>query len=350
MHTPFTSAAACAAICDVRDPTLRNLQITLSYHDIAQAVSARICTRNAPWVAFAAWASKQAGRFIRLESLPSHFGPLEPLLERFDDALDDVSAQISEGNFKVYRELAPLFARFLDVLDGPDPGARLDGFLAEPAPGPVGGRGPGPLAAGLHRLLGRAPDPDPGTRAQLILLANGQVGVHEQTRLQAQIAGSMLGALERLKARAGGLADSLGTPRFLRRIVAGFTWKFEEMWREVSTGLMGIALPEGTMTLGRDVPAARRPHVPRRARRARSAGAAGPRGGLGSHAEQHGRERGRGLVGPGGPHALHPGSVPVTAAGSGGARAAVLAVPGGDHPGGSHPARPPLTPTPRRRR
>ncbi|MEZ4472115.1 MAG: hypothetical protein R3F60_15240 [bacterium] len=254
MHTPFTSAAACAAICDVRDPTLRNLQITLSYHDIAQAVSARICTRNAPWVAFAAWASKQAGRFIRLESLPSHFGPLEPLLERFDDALDDVSAQISEGNFKVYRELAPLFARFLEVLDGPDPGARLDGFLAELRPGPSVDEGQDRLRQAFTAYWDARQTPDPGTRAQLILLANGQVGVHEQTRLQAQIAGSMLGALERLKARAGGLADTLGTPRFLRRIVAGFTWKFEEMWREVSTGLMGIALPGGTMTLGRDVP------------------------------------------------------------------------------------------------
>ena len=48
------------------DPVLRNLRITLGYHDLARALASRLGP-GANWFAFAVWASKQAGQTIRGE-------------------------------------------------------------------------------------------------------------------------------------------------------------------------------------------------------------------------------------------------------------------------------------------
>ena len=52
------------------EPVLRNLQITLSYHQITLDFAGRLGSENVCWAAFATWASKQAGQFIRMEQVP----------------------------------------------------------------------------------------------------------------------------------------------------------------------------------------------------------------------------------------------------------------------------------------
>src|SRR5215213_5295875 len=54
------------------DPVIRNLQITLSYHELAVAMTARTGI-GANWCTFATWASKQAGQTIRKEDLARTF-------------------------------------------------------------------------------------------------------------------------------------------------------------------------------------------------------------------------------------------------------------------------------------
>src|SRR5436190_4861034 len=55
-------------IADLRDPVIRNLQITECYADLAAAMRARTGGR-ADWCTFATWASRQAGATIRGEDL-----------------------------------------------------------------------------------------------------------------------------------------------------------------------------------------------------------------------------------------------------------------------------------------
>src|SRR5882672_5225622 len=59
-------------IARLRDPILRNLQITQSYYELSQSV-AGLTGFSANWCTFATWASKQAGQTIRQEDLPQAF-------------------------------------------------------------------------------------------------------------------------------------------------------------------------------------------------------------------------------------------------------------------------------------
>jgi len=64
------------------EPVLRNLKITQAYFDLSQAIAQRLGDINANWCNFATWASKTAGRFIRMEDLNVH---LHKLLHAHDD-------------------------------------------------------------------------------------------------------------------------------------------------------------------------------------------------------------------------------------------------------------------------
>src|SRR5262245_40289074 len=55
-------------VADIRDPVIRNLQITECYADLAAAMRART-GGWADWCTFATWASRQAGTTIRGEDL-----------------------------------------------------------------------------------------------------------------------------------------------------------------------------------------------------------------------------------------------------------------------------------------
>jgi hypothetical protein len=72
----LTTPEAVESVIDNPDPVIRNLQITQSYHELNLAVDRYLADANVSWCAFATWASKQAGQFIRNEETP-------PKLRRF---------------------------------------------------------------------------------------------------------------------------------------------------------------------------------------------------------------------------------------------------------------------------
>jgi hypothetical protein len=104
---------------------------------------------------------------------------------------------------------------------------------------------------------------DAHRRAELMLLANGQVGLHEQIRLQPFIAGSIDAPIrDTLYDGLDGLVQSL--PRLLRAEAAAVASRLfhpvadlaEKRWQEFATReLMTLPLPDGTLVLGEDLPA-----------------------------------------------------------------------------------------------
>jgi hypothetical protein len=237
-HSPAPAEAD--RIATLNDPVLRNLQITQCYHELSSAL-ARRTGPYANWCTFATWASKQAGQTIRQEDL-AH--ALEHLLtttpatlqaaanvatatqqlgaqrdaeeihrqvwEALNPiaALDRASAAVGRGNQKVFAEIGREFARFAVTClnDSAYTADNLAGFCAALQPGdpPDGQRY---LRQAFTRYYQALFEREPKARAELMLLANLEIGLHEQTRLQPEIAEALEAAL----------ADP---DRFTRRLVA----------------------------------------------------------------------------------------------------------------------------------
>jgi hypothetical protein len=202
-------------IADEADPVLRNFRITQCYHDLSAALARMIDADNANWSTFATWASLTAGISIRDEELPRVVVELlrdeerlRPRLGRFNawvyrlaglkkvdvpeqarEAIRTVSREVAEGNRRVFAELGPLFVRFVEVMASPgaERTLRLEAFLAGLRTGPSEGEGQDPLRRAFSSYAEAARESDPARRAQLILLANCLIGLHEQTRLQDDI-------------------------------------------------------------------------------------------------------------------------------------------------------------------
>jgi hypothetical protein len=203
---------------------LRNLEITQCYARLSAAMAQRTgpC---ANWCTYATWASRQAGRTIRGEDLvatlrtrlmvaPQLLHPLASLgrmllrkglfnpntalgrmtaqLHTPFDAFERTSDAVGRGNHKVFEEIGHEFARYLHAVppdtgaDSPDLRAFLAGLRAgEP---PDGQRF---LTQAFTRYAGAAAVAEPGRRAEHLLLANIEIGMHEQTRLQPEIRESL---------------------------------------------------------------------------------------------------------------------------------------------------------------
>ncbi|MEZ4771237.1 MAG: hypothetical protein R2844_22810 [Caldilineales bacterium] len=212
-------------IAALDDPVLRNLLITQCYHDLSQAM-ASLTGPGANWCTVATWASNQAGRSIRKEDLRRTF---ERLLRRSEEATRDAQAAaaqaaaisgdetrslagavdalrdaispaaafdrtadaVARGNRKVFEEIGLQFARFLALFaDGRPDGDALADFYAGLQPGdpPDGQRY---LRQAFSRYVDALAAPDDKQRAELLLLANLEIGWHEQTRLQPEIRAAM---------------------------------------------------------------------------------------------------------------------------------------------------------------
>src|SRR5262249_28351382 len=65
------SVAQANAISAMIDPVRRNLKITQAYHDLQIALTRLFGEKNVTWTAYATWASKTAGSFIRGEEAPN---------------------------------------------------------------------------------------------------------------------------------------------------------------------------------------------------------------------------------------------------------------------------------------
>ena len=213
-----------ARISAMTNPVVRNLEITHCYGRLSAAIVQRTGS-CANWCTFATWASRQAGRTIRGEDLietlrtrlahgpqllhpwaslgrmllrhglfapDTLLGRLTAQLHTPFDVFERTSEAVARGNQKVFEEIGYEFARYLhDVpadagADSPQLRAFVDGLRdGEP---PDGQRY---LRQAFTRYARVGATSDPGARAALILLANLEIGMHEQTRLQPEIRASL---------------------------------------------------------------------------------------------------------------------------------------------------------------
>jgi hypothetical protein len=200
------------------DPVIRNLQITQCYHELSLAFAERtgVC---ANWCTFATWASKQAGQSIRkqdlinaleyylrtpkttLQACASLFTALpgertpQTLTQTLWDTLDPLAAidrasdAVARGNQKVFAEIGREFARFAETCQN-DPTYTLEHLTTFCIPFREGDPPDGQryLKQAFTHYYASFFEQDPKTRAELLLLANLEIGFHEQTRLQPEIA------------------------------------------------------------------------------------------------------------------------------------------------------------------
>jgi hypothetical protein len=207
-------------IANIADPVIRNLQITQCYHELGLALAERT-GGGANWCAFATWASKQAGQTIRKEDLArtlqlmlgSEAAAQQALQELLDAArrlgvrlkveelmevlwkaydpeaaFERSSEAVAGGNLKVFAEIGRGFARFdATFLDDPAYDTeKIAGFCEELIPGepPDGQRYLRQAFEHYYRALFEVVEK---SRIELLLLANLEIGYHEQTRLQPEI-------------------------------------------------------------------------------------------------------------------------------------------------------------------
>ncbi len=311
MH-PFTTRAEVQRIAGHEVAVIRNLQITQSYFELSATLVGRL-GQCANWCTFATWASKQAGNTIRREdmqraaqeALPQALGeamanlvdvllqnnrrPDEEnlrllLWELFDPraAADRAADAVARGNQKVYAEIGMEFARFIEVClpDEVFNEDRIRRFCQELRPGdpPLGQRY---LQQAFSHYYTALFETDAQQKAELILLANIEIGFHEQTRLQPEIADALEASLSeprQFKLRLLGaifprrswivlcsmwLRQFLGRPSPLDRAISRL---FETARRQIrlllTRHMMTLGLYNGKrLHLGEDLNASFPPHL-----------------------------------------------------------------------------------------
>jgi hypothetical protein len=247
----------------IASPGLRNLEITHCYSRLAAAMAERTGA-GANWCTFATWASRQAGRTIRGEDVEAQLelrlragpellhpltslwrsllrrGLLDPdsrigrLMARLHtplDALELTSNAVARGNKKVFDEIGLEFARYLrDVPREAAPeSAQLTAFLD--------GLRPGDPPEGQRYLRTAFARYQRGGSPQGLLLANLEIGMHEQTRLQPEI------------------REALDAPYATAKPIVGPQKLASRIARELITAnLMVLSLPGRVLALGANLP------------------------------------------------------------------------------------------------
>jgi hypothetical protein len=276
------------------EPVQRNLLITQGYHDLSEALAGALGRENANWCTFATWASQTAGRFIREEEVPAvvrlllgRIAPIQVVLAHVDAALarvheeasvdrdgvldtirgvvHDVSQLIAAGNLEVFGELAPLFSRVSAAFAAEEGADALDDVIAGLRPGSSERGGQALLAGALHTYAEARGEHDVRRKAALMLRANGEVGLHEQIRLQPFIAGAIDAPIrDALAAALEEVGEGLPRPlahevhAVVSRAVHPIADAAESAWEEIVTcELMTLQLPDAELMLGRDLPAPR---------------------------------------------------------------------------------------------
>jgi hypothetical protein len=280
------------------DPILRNLRITWGYHSLSEGMRDLTGRGDINWCTLGTWASKTAGRFIRSDELPGVFkkllqdsGPfaeaehllgVDGLAHLAGKIVRDVSDYIMVGNRVVFAELGGVFADYLAEFDGacgPDP-ERLARFQARLTPGmPEPDRATmsadGTITAEARGGQGLLRDmiadyhharfeTDAKRRAELVLRANARGGLHEQTRLQTYIAGSLDAPIEdvlmphahaQIDAKHSGAAAA-AKHALVDSILPAICRRLEKAWEDFSTlSLMELTLPDAVLHLSRPLPA-----------------------------------------------------------------------------------------------
>jgi hypothetical protein len=288
-------------ITAIADPVIRNLEITYCYSRLSAAFTARSGS-GANWCTYATWASRQAGRTIRGEDLLDYLGnrlaarrwllhPISTLWRRLlrrgflepgsrigrltaelhtpFDAFERASAAVASGNLKVFEEIGLEFARYLEECPPhlPADAPEILRFLAQLRPGDPP-EGQGYLREAFVHYEHLRFEREPRARAQLAVLANLEIGLHEQTRLQPQIREALDSAqateqdlgrrvLDAVFPAAARAWPVLRAPAALAAglVAAGFQRTSRKVSREAITdSLMILTLPGRVLALGRHLP------------------------------------------------------------------------------------------------
>ncbi len=281
----LTSIDNIEAIIASEDKIVRNLLITQSYHELASALARQLDPDNISWCAFATWASRQAGQFIRNEEVPAwlrRFLRLDiaspnaqppdsrlgnwirswPLMQYIRRTVEDVSEYIARGNRMVRARLAPLFARFLLLIqdrDAPDPAA-LKRFLTDIGYGPATGQ---ELRDAFMYYYRARFEPSLKRKAELMFMGNVLIGDHEQRRLQFAIEGALSAPINRvLKDLDAYLSRFRWLSPLRQTLLRICKWCMDRWiqylmntWRQAATEvLMTLAVPGRQIRLGDDMP------------------------------------------------------------------------------------------------
>ena len=285
-------------------PVLRNLQITQCYCELSAAF-ARRTGLAANWCTFATWASKQAGQTIRKEDMQRS---METCLEEDDElqtalllvitlakelglqkttrqvkgsileqfvsmAAQKASEAVSRGNKKVFEEIALQFARFIqhclhdEAYNEETITAFCDGL--QPGPPPEGQEY---LQRAFRHYYSGFFEADEKRKAELYLLANLEIGFHEQTRLQPEIgealnAGALDTAFIKSHVHALLMKDTgfwkkmyflfqrlFGKTAFLDEAIAALSARIQDLLRRLLTAhLMVLTFPGRHLHLGKDL-------------------------------------------------------------------------------------------------
>jgi CRP-like cAMP-binding protein len=280
----------CDEVVRTQNLVLRNLKITQMYHRLSQELALMLGHADANWCTFACNASKTAGYSIRGEafrplawlSLRKRAQPFKELGDqvraaagrgmiavRLERIQDIVTETVSAGNLKVFAELAPIFATMIQTFhrDQQYDRDKLARFLAPLDRGPTEAGGQDTLVEALTHYYEAMFEQNLKGKAELMLLGNIKVGLHEQIRLQPNIVEALnaplaVGLGDPLVRRVAAfvirllprfLADALQRRRdALERTLLGWT---ASTWRRLVTrNLMTIKLPYGELWLGAEVP------------------------------------------------------------------------------------------------
>jgi hypothetical protein len=295
-------------------PVLRNLLISQGYHELSDGFATVFGRENITWFTFASWSSKVVGQFLQNEELPGVLrlwldgtGSAAERLARLNTELTSMHASAGEahkraldaaircavndmrmylacGNTEVFGELAPIFGSFLERFgaDKTPDANKLEQFLSTLQSGSakpdqvavdaatrrltlVSRGGQDLLKDALRHYYEAKFEPNLKRRAELMLFANANIGMHEQTRLQTYIAGSLNAPIANtlIDNTHDALAEVLDKDVFgtaslalVDRLLKPLATQLQEVFHRFATEfLMTLKLPDGTLRLGRDLPA-----------------------------------------------------------------------------------------------
>jgi pSer/pThr/pTyr-binding forkhead associated (FHA) protein len=274
------SDSAILAIVESKHLIARNLQITLSYYRLSQAMQDIVSSDDLNWCSFATYASKTAGQVLRHELIPR---PLKSFMIRaagYDDtslfhgtlgdndqeALDEadnyvgkvlrkVTRFVSEGNLMVFAELSRPFASFVRSFadNAYYDEAALQQFLREQfQPGSLEAGGQDHLIEAFTAYYQARFEPDRKLKAEHMLLGNLLVGLHEQIRLQPYIEQALAVPIDLLfEGHVDVDTHEAGISDLIRKRAKGLSRRM--VIQSITQMLMTISLPTRKLKLGDNV-------------------------------------------------------------------------------------------------
>src|SRR5262249_9186345 len=155
------------------------------------------------------------------------------------DAFERASTEVAKGNLKVFTEIGREFARYLATVppEARENSPQFTAFVAKLRAGPPP-EGQDYLREAFSCYQRQRSEADPSRRAALTLLANLKIGLHEQTRLQPQIAAAVDAPLTTAADLGARVLHVLlpGSPRWPssvpRPIAAALGWTAARLKRE----------------------------------------------------------------------------------------------------------------------